>query len=289
MNKNNQFQIIQINSNLAVVSNNIDTHICKIKGIFKHTKINKKPLVGDFVDIVEINNEWIIRDILPRHTHIIRPSVANIDTVILVQSIIEPDFNFHLLMKFLAYYEYFVNDVILVFTKYDIASSEQLSKFNIFYEALVNDGYTVICLPNETNWKKMQDILNGKLFCLAGNSGVGKSTMINKLLPNLNLKTQEISKSLNRGKHTTTTATIINGSNYQLMDTPGFSSIDINLLTKLELSKSYHDFKQLSLQCKYSNCLHNNEPNCAIKNAVQNKQISQLRYEQYLEILKEMK
>lgn len=289
MNKNNQFQIIQINSNLAVVSNNIDTYVCKIKGIFKHSKINKKPLVGDFVDIVEINNEWIIRDIFPRHTHIIRPSVANIDTVILVQSIIEPDFNFHLLMKFLAYYEYFVNDVILVFTKYDIASSEQLNKFNVFYQALVSDGYTVICLPNENNWKKMQDILSGKLFCLAGNSGVGKSTMINKLLPNLNLKTQEISKSLNRGKHTTTTATIVNGSNYQLMDTPGFSSIDINLLTKLELSKSYHDFKQLSLQCKYSNCLHNNEPNCAIKNAAQNKQISQLRYEQYLEILKEMK
>lgn len=286
--KNNIYQIIQINSNLAIVSNSIETITCKIRGIFKYSKINKKPLVGDYVKIEKNNDDFLIVDILDRSSHIIRPSIANIDSVIVVQSIIEPDFNFHLLMKFLAYYETFITNVILVFTKQDITNDQQLEKFNFYKNILINDGYIVFVLPDKEQLNDLKIYLNNKTFCFAGNSGVGKSTLINELIPNLNLKTQEISKSLNRGKHTTTTSRLIENHNYKLIDTPGFSSIDINLLTKNELAKSYHDFKKYSLSCKYSNCLHQNEPYCAIKQAVENNKISNIRYEQYLQILKEI-
>lgn len=289
MNKNNNYQIIQINSNLAVVSNYEEIHICKIKGIFKYSKINKKPVVGDYVKIQKNDDEYLLVDILERHNHIIRPNIANIDTVILVQSIVEPDFNFHLIMKFLAYYETFVDNVILVFTKIDVASQAELDKVNIYIETFKHDGYKVFLLPNEQNIQQLEKELIDKTFCFAGNSGVGKSTLINKLIPNLNLKTQEISKFLNRGKHTTTTSRIIQNENYKLIDTPGFSSIDINLITKHELARSFHDFKAKSLSCKFSNCLHRNEKNCAIKDAVEKNEISALRYEQYLQLLKEMK
>lgn len=289
MNQNNNYQIIQINSNLAIVSNYNETHVCKIKGIFKYSKINKKPIVGDYVKIQKKDDEYILIDILKRKNFIIRPNVANIDTVILIQSIVEPNLNFHLLMKFLAYYETFIDNVILVFTKIDIANKLEINEANTYINAFKHDGYKVFLLPNEKNFNELKNELKNKTFCFAGNSGVGKTTLINKLIPNLNLKTQEISKYLNRGKHTTTTSKIIEYDNYRLIDTPGFSSIDINLISKNELARSFHDFRNIGLNCKFSNCLHQNEKDCAIKEAVKNNEILNIRYEQYLQLLKEIK
>ncbi len=280
-------QIIQINSNLAIVDINDKQLTCKIRGLLKYNQ-DSKPIVGDFVEIISVNNELVIRNILERKSHIIRPNVANIDVVVLVQSIIEPKFNFHLMMKYLAYYESFIGEVLIVFTKQDLITQAQSNEFEKYLEIFKNNGYDIFCLPNKNEFSRLQGLLENKTFCLAGNSGVGKTTITNQLFPHLNLKTQEISHALNRGKHTTTTATLIKEQNYKLIDTPGFSSIDINLLTKQELAKSYHDFKQISLQCKYSNCLHINEPYCAIKKAVENNEINLLRYQQYLEISKEI-
>lgn len=281
-------QIIQINSNLAIVNINNENIACKIKGILKYNS-ETKPLVGDYVKVEEKNTEHIISEILPRSSHIIRPSVANIDVVILVQSVVQPDFNFHLLMKFLAYYEFFIQDVIIVFTKMDLINEKDKEKFLPYLHALKQNNYKIFCFPNDDEFESLKTLLKNKTFCLAGNSGVGKTSLTNKLFPNLNLKTQEISLFLNRGKHTTTTAKLIEHQDYKIIDTPGFSSIDINLLNKQQFATSYKNFSKLALGCKYSNCLHLNEPNCCVKDAVSKNIVPQLIYNQYVEIMKEIK
>lgn len=289
MKNNLKAQIIQLHSNLAVVNSDDDKNfVCKIKGILKFNQLTK-PVVGDFVEYEIINDEPIINKILTRKNYLIRPKVANVDTIILVQSLVQPNFNFHLLMTFLAYYEVFVDEVIIVLTKIDLIENKDYEKLKIYFDALISNGYKIFFLPEKNEFKKLENLLENKTFALAGNSGVGKSTLTNQLIPNLNLKTQEISLFLNRGKHTTTSSQLIKTSKFNLVDTPGFSSIDINLLTKLDFAHSYHDFKKYSLNCKYSNCLHVNEPNCKIKECVSSNKISLLRYNEYLNILKDIK
>ena len=263
-------QIIKINSNLIlVVLENNQIITCKLKGVLKYkTNSITKPVVGDYVKGEFVNNEPIITTISERKNFLIRPSVSNIDIVIIVQSTNEPDFNFNLLMKFLGYYETFVSQVFIVITKMDLINNR------------------VFCLPNENELHTLKKCLAQKTFCLVGNSGVGKTTLINNIIPNLNLKTQPISKALNRGKHTTTTAQIIINDNYKLVDTPGFSSFDIKLINKTQLANSYQSFFAISCKCKYANCLHLNENGCAIKQAVDAKKIDQCFYDEYVKILK---
>lgn len=286
---NNNFGlVVQVFATTAKVYYQNEYYICKIKGKIKISKLHNDIVVGDYVQLSKINDEYIIISIKERKNFIIRPKVANIDTVVVVQSIIEPNFNFHLLMKYLAYYETFIGNVVIMITKSDLCDYKQLENFNIYYQLLKDANYLVFLSNREDNFLEFKNLIKNKIFCLAGNSGVGKSTLINKLLPNLSLKTQEISNSLNRGKHTTTTIQLIIDNNYYLIDTPGFSSIDINLLTPLQLAHSYHDFYKLSNNCKFTNCLHINEPNCAIKNSVAINQISDQRYKTYCEIIKEL-
>ncbi len=288
MHNNNFGLVIQVFATTSKVYFQGEYHICKIKGKIKISKIHNDIVVGDYVELTKINDEYVIISIKERQNFIIRPKVANIDTVVIVQSIIEPNFNFHLLMKYLAYYEIFIGNVVIMITKSDLCNSKELDDFNFYYKILKGANYKVFLSNNDENFESFKKIIKNKIFCLAGNSGVGKSTLINRLLPNLSLRTQEISNSLNRGKHTTTTSQLIIDNNYYLIDTPGFSSIDINLLTPLQFSHSYHDFYQLSVGCKFANCLHINEPNCAIKDAIIDKKISEIRYKIYCEIMNEL-
>ena len=289
---NNQIngQIIKINSNLILVlieNNQVIT--CKLKGILKYKNDNPicRPLVGDYVQVTFINNEFIINKIYKRKNYLIRPSIANIDTIIIVQSTKEPDFNFNLIMKFLAYYETFINEVIIIISKMDLINSDDENhQINFYKKIFTNQKYKIFCLPNENELLELKNFLSNKTFCFVGNSGVGKSTIINSIIPNIKLKTQEISYSLNRGKHTTTSSQIIINNNYKLIDTPGFSSFDIKLINKNQLANSYKAFYEFSNNCKFSNCLHLNEQNCAIKKAVIEKKIDKFFYDEYLKILK---
>ncbi|MDE5617696.1 MAG: ribosome small subunit-dependent GTPase A [Ureaplasma sp.] len=280
--------VVQVFATTAKVYFQNKYYICKIKGKIKNLKDNNSILVGDYVELEKINDEYIINSIKERKNSIIRPRSANIDTVIIVQSIIGPNFNFHLLMKYLAYYETFIGNVAIMITKSDLCNKDQLDDFNFYYEIFKSANYKIFLSNNENNFKDFKKFIKNKIFCFVGNSGVGKSTLINKLLPNLSLKTQEISQSLNRGKHTTTTSQLIIDNDYYLVDTPGFSTIDINLLTPLQFSRSYHDFYLLSNKCKFANCVHINEPGCAIKDAVSKHQIDEYRYNVYCEIFKEI-
>lgn len=251
-----------------------------IKGIFRNQSI--KPLIGDFVRLEWVNNEPVIDDILPRLNKLIRPSVANIDLVILVQSTIEPNFNSSLIDKMLCSYAICGIKVAIALTKTDLAYNEKM-------KSLVNDykmmNYKIFDVNNENEYNEMISLFNDKVICFVGNSGVGKSTLINRINPTLNIRTQEISKALNRGKHTTTNTSIIKCDKYYVVDTPGYSSIEIGISKHLLA----HNFFGLTLEsgyCRYNDCFHlSSNIECIVKNYVESGKISQWRYQNYLDII----
>ena len=276
---------------LNIIAKNIDVKVnntifnCVFKGSLKHNNIY--PVIGDFVHLVKINDQYVIDNIYSRKNLLIRPSVSNIDYVIIVQSVIEPDLNTYILNKYLAHYEYYVKNVIICFTKIDLLDTNQYNAFMNIANQYINDKYLVLFSNNQDHIKHLQQLVCNQTICFIGNSGVGKSTLLNKIDPNLKLKTQEISKALNRGKHTTVNIILIPYNNGYFIDTPGFSSLNLNL-NKLELAKSYHDFYNNYSKCKFKNCLHISEPDCKIQQLVSSNKISKMRYNDYLKIQNEL-
>lgn len=260
----------------------------KPKGIFRHSKMALKPMVGDFVLLEQQNQDYIMKEIFPRKNHLIRPKVVNVDEVIIIQSVVQPDLNFNLLNKYLAFYESYVNNVKIGFTKIDLLNNSQLKQFLAIKNVYDKDGYETFNLNQEDDFLHLVDDLSKKAVCLIGNSGVGKSSLINRIDPNLFLKTREISKALNRGKHTTTNVVLIPYKDGYLIDTPGFASLEIDFNAEF-LAQAWHDFYKLHTNCKFSNCLHIKEKDCAILNAVGKKEINSSRYESYLKLLEELR
>ncbi|MCT4469823.1 ribosome small subunit-dependent GTPase A [Mycoplasma sp. HS2188] len=258
---------------------NNQTHFLPAAGVFRHKNID--PVVGD---IVEFETDGYISKVYERKNVFVRPKVANIDAIVVVMSVVEPKFQPYLVDKYLAFIE--ANDIepILFITKVDLA----LSEWENTYRAM---GYDVFDIDyQDANLKeKIKHFFNGKVISLMGQSGVGKTTFINAIA-GTNFQTQEISKFANRGKHTTRTVQIIETLGGELIDTPGFSSFDINL-SKIQLAQSFKQFKELSKMCKFKSCLHLNEPEeyCNIKLHVKDGIIPELRYKNYLKMMKEAK
>ena len=257
-----------------------DDKMYRVRGSGNLRNQEESPLVGDYV-IFE--PKGFITEILERKNSLVRPKVANIDQVIIVQSYIFPNYSSLLLNKFLAIIE--ANNIkpIIIFTKIDLTKETHLQEYK-------NQGYETYEISNNNlnTLKVLKNVFKNKLSVFTGQTGAGKSSTINSLA-NTDLKTQEISKYLNRGKHTTRVVEIIPWLSGKLVDTPGFSSLEFNL-SKLKLARSYHDFKKYSQYCKFPRtCLHNKEKECGIKTAVKNKIITKQRYEDYLKILMEIK
>lgn len=263
---------------------------CKAKGIFR--KDHKKPLVGDDVDVEVLDEEQKlghIREILPRKSALIRPAVANVDQALIIFAIVKPNPNFNLLDRFLIRMEWQNLPTIICFNKQDIATPEEKEVLQKAYETC---GYQVLFISalEEEGLEQVRHILIGKTTTVAGPSGVGKSSLINRLAPKANMETGAISEKIERGKHTTRHSEIIAlGENTYIVDTPGFTSLDISEITKEELGSYYPEFVQYEPYCKFSGCAHISEPSCGVKDAVAEGKISQVRYDNYKVLYQELK
>lgn len=273
---NNDAQIIKIISNDYFVSYNSHEYICKSRGKFR--KDNIIPQVGDYV-IFDIK-EKIITDILPRKNILDRPKVANIDQAFIVTSVKQPDFSTNLLDKLLIICENKKINPIICITKKDLLNKQEWSILKPILKYYKKLGFKIVY--NNQLWK-IKILLKHKTTVFTGQTGAGKSTLMNKLNNSLNLETNEISKALGRGKHTTTIVTLINMYHGKVVDTPGFSSVDLSFLTDEEIRDSFREFNEN--KCDYKNCMHLKEQNCYIKEEVANGKILKSRYENYINFL----
>lgn len=266
------------------------TYECRAKGIFRNEKI--KPLVGDNVKMEVLDEkdmEGNILEILPRRSALVRPAVANVDQAMIIFAIVKPYPNFNLLDRFLIRMERQHLPTIICFNKQDIASNEEKETLRQSYETCGCHVLFVSALENE-GLERIRELLEGKTTTVAGPSGVGKSSLINRLSPEANMETGEISAKIERGKHTTRHSEIIAlGKETYIVDTPGFTSLDISEITKEELARYYPEFVQYEPYCKFSGCAHINEPSCGIKDAVAEGKISSVRYENYKMLYRELK
>lgn len=263
---------------------------CKAKGIFRNQKI--KPLVGDDVEILVLDEEKKIGNvekILPRTKELIRPAVANIDMALVIFAAAKPDPNFNLLDRFLCMMEYQKVPVTICFNKCDLVTGEQREKLQNIYAPA---GYELLFTSAKTqeNVEKLRSVLQGKMTAVAGPSGVGKSSLINDLQDTVQMQTGGISDKIERGKHTTRHSQIIPiAKDTYIMDTPGFSSMDLPGFSKEDLWMCYPEFVRYEPECRFIGCSHIGEPDCGVKTALAEGMISQVRYDNYVQLYQEMK
>lgn len=282
-------QIRKAISGFYYVQNDGNLVQCKGRGVFRKRGVH--PLVGDFVTYVpDGENDAIITVVQERRNELVRPPIANVDQALLVFSIVEPDFSTHLLDRFLAVIESFDIQPIICLTKKDLAAEKELTMVMEIAEYYEKIGYQVIktFIDDEKLPELLKPIFRDKTTVLAGQSGVGKSTLLNTVLPALGLKTGVISEALGRGKHTTRHVELLEVAEGLVADTPGFSSLEFDHIEKEQLSRYFIEFDEASSSCKFRGCLHLNEPKCAVKDLVETGEIMQHRYENYVHFLKEI-
>lgn len=262
---------------------------CKAKGIFRKDKV--KPVIGDnvVIDIIsESDLEGSITEILDRRNLLIRPSVANIDMALVVAAFKNPDPNFMMLDKLLLHFKQQNIPIVLCFNKEDLAEKDFAKDYASIYS---DSGVDVITVSAgiEQGIIELKEMLKGKTTCIAGPSGVGKSTIINVLQDNIQMQTGDISAKLKRGKHTTRHSEIIPISQDTfIIDTPGFTSIEVFDISHEELKDYYDEFDSFS-QCYFTPCSHIHEPNCGVRDALSEGKISRVRYDNYCSIYEELK
>jgi len=263
---------------------------CKAKGIFRKEK--KKPLVGDDVELEVISEEEKIGNIvqlLERKNELLRPAVSNVDQAIVIFAAKKPDPNFNLLDRFLIRMQMEHTETLICFNKCDLLSEEERQALLHIYDGC---GREVLFTSAKTKEgiEELKGALLHKTSTVAGPSGVGKSSLINLLQENVEMETGSISVKIERGKHTTRHSQLIpiSGNTY-IMDTPGFSTLYINELTKEELKDYYTEFAEYSGQCRYPGCNHVSEPDCGVKEAVAGGAIPDSRYENYVNLFEELK
>ena len=265
-------RVIKQISNKWTVKVDNKLYECSSIGKFKYLKIS--PLVGDIVEIDDKNN--LITKIYKRKNELIRPPIANIDLALILTSCKNPLFSSNLLDKMLTIIEYNNIKPVICFTKYDLLeSTKEIDEIIKYYKKI---GYDVFI---NTEKEKIKDILKGKVSVLTGQTGVGKSTLLNTFKEDLNLKTSEISKVLGRGKHTTRHVELLNIDGALVADTPGFSSLDFIDMTKKDIKDNFVEFYKNEDNCKYKDCMHLKEDGCYIKELVEEEKILKSRYENY--------
>lgn len=265
-------RIIKLISNRWTVESDGITFDCSSIGKFRYQKVS--PLVGDIVEFDEKDN--IIKKILPRKNELIRPPIANIDQALILVSCMEPNFSSNLLDKMLVVIEYNNVKPVICFTKYDLLEdTKEIDEIMTYYKSI---GYNVYINDDLDNIK---NALSDKVSVLTGQTGVGKSSLLNKLKTDLNLATGEISKALGRGRHTTRHVELLKIGNGLVADTPGFSSLDFIGMDKNHIKDNFVEFYANQDKCKYKDCVHLKEDGCYIKELVNQGKIRNTRYENY--------
>lgn len=270
--------IKNISNDYTILCNN-KKYICKARGKFRKDKIT--PLVGDNC-IFDEEKKYII-EILERKTELVRPPVANIDQAVIITSAKEPDFSSNLLDKLLCIIEYNNIKPIICFTKLDLLKEEENKNIENIIEYYKKIGYQVY---KNTEIEKIKKIFKNKITVFTGQSGSGKSTLLNKLNSKLNLKTNEISKALGRGKHTTRHVELLEMYEGLIADTPGFSSISLIEMTNQDIRDNFIEFNKYREKCEYKDCMHISEKNCEIKKQIEENNILNSRYENYIKFQK---
>ena len=270
-------KIVKIISNAFTVLSDKE-YICNARGKFRNLKIT--PLVGD--NVIFDNNKRIILDIKTRKNSLIRPPIANIDQAVIVASVKVPNLDLYLLDKLLCLIEFNNIKPIICFTKLDLLEdTTHIDKIKKYYQSI---GYQVY-YNKEASIKK---IFKDKITVFAGQSGAGKSTLLNILDSNLNLKTNDISKALGRGKHTTRHVSLINLLDGWCADTPGFSSLDLREMSLSDIRDNFVEFNLYRDKCAYKDCMHDKEDDCEIKRRI-NRDILESRYNNYIKLIRKEK
>ncbi len=262
---------------------------CKAKGIFRKDGI--KPLVGDNVGISVLDEEkklGNLEEILPRTSELLRPAAANIDLVFVVFAAAKPAPNFNLLDRFLIRMGLEKIPVAVGFNKCELVTEEQLS---FMKEVYASAGYPVYCfsVKEQKGLKELDALFQGKTTALAGPSGVGKSSLMNYLCPQAEMETGDVSRKIERGRHTTRHAElfVLHRDTY-VMDTPGFSSLYVNEIEAQDLWMYFPEMTEAEKECRFTGCCHMEEPDCGVKSRVASGVIAKQRYESYRQLYTEL-
>lgn len=263
---------------------------CRARGIFRKNKIT--PLVGDFVKISvvdEDNKKGVVEEIQERKTELVRPPIANVNKALIVFAVKNPTPHLSLLDRFIVLAERENLEIVIILTKIDLDDDNTFEKIKNIYEPC---GYKVIGVSNleKKNIDKVKEELKDNTVVFAGPSGVGKSSLLNEIDKNFKLKTGDVSDKIKRGKHTTRHAELFELEfGGMVADTPGFSSLTLDDIEDVDLKDYFIEFDNYD-DCKFgSRCIHQNEPNCAVKEAVENGEIPKERYESYIQLLNEIR
>ena len=252
----------------------------RARGNFR--KKGQTPYVGDFVDFsAEDQSEGYILKIHERKNSLVRPPIVNIDQAVVIMSAKEPDFNANLLDRFLVLLEQKTIEPLIYISKLDLLEDRsQLDAYKAIYEKI---GY-----PFLYSLEELLPHLDKKVTVFMGQTGVGKSTLLNRIAPELALETGQISDSLGRGRHTTRAVSFYNVNGGKIADTPGFSSLDYEVKESELLNDCFPELAEVSQGCKFRTCTHTHEPACAVKLALESGQVAQSRYDNYLQFLSEI-
>ena len=263
---------------------------CRARGIFRKNKIT--PLVGDFVKISvvdEENKKGVVEEIAERETELVRPPIANVNKALIVFAVKNPTPHLSLLDRFIVLAERENLEIVIILTKIDLDDDNTFEKIKNIYEPC---GYKVIGVSNleKKNIDKVKEELKDNTVVFAGPSGVGKSSLLNEIDKNFKLKTGDVRDKIKRGKHTTRHAELFELEfGGMVADTPGFSSLTLDDIEDVDLKDYFIEFDNYD-DCKFgSRCIHQNEPNCAVKEAVENGEIPKERYESYIQLLNEIR
>ena len=277
-----------------VACEDLKIYECKARGVFRNNKV--KPLVGDDCEIEMVEDSEKITgniiSILPRRNKLIRPAAANADQAIIIFAAAYPEPHLGLLDRFLINMEQQEIETIICFNKIDDGSKEKIDKVHYYADIYSKAGYRVLLTSAHTKEgiDELKQLLKGKTSVLSGASGVGKSSILNAILPGFKAETGEISQKIKRGKNTTRHSELIQvDKDTFIMDTPGFSSMDFMDLSEDQLMYMYREFNEYNDSCRFTGCVHMAEPGCSVKKAVEEGNISEERYESYRSLFELLK